>query len=108
MPAMWETYIDGLRDDAGTLAKDELKKLVNEAKSDPDKFIRDKGRKMEKYLTQLAVGEITKEQFKGNIEDLKDLVEMKQLELSVAAKVSAQRIVADISRLMVDGLVKNV
>ena len=106
MPAKWEAYIDGLRDDAGTLAKEELKNLVFEAKSDTDLFIRDQGWKMEKYLTQLAAGEITKEQFKGNIEDLKDLVEMRQLELSVAAKASAQRIIRGISKLMIEGLLK--
>ena len=106
MPAKWETFIDGLKDDAGTLAKEELKNLVYEAKSSTDLFIRDQGWKMEKYLTQLAAGEITKEQFKGNIEDLKDLVEMRQMELSVAAKASAQRIVAGISKLMIDGLLK--
>lgn len=106
MPSKWENYIDGLKDDAGALAKEELKNLVNAATSDSDQFIREQGRKMEKYLTQLAAGEITKDQFKGNIEDIRDLTEMKKLELSVAAKASAQRVITGISNLIIDGLLK--
>jgi hypothetical protein len=106
MPKKWEKYIDGVKDDAGVLAKEELKKLVNATSNDSDQFIREQGQKMEKYLTQLAAGALTKDQFKWYIEDIKDLTEMKKLEMSVAAKASTQRIIAGINKLMIDGLLK--
>lgn len=43
MPELWEGFIDTLRDTAGHLAKDELKRLVANAKTDANAFIRKQG-----------------------------------------------------------------
>ena len=102
--SLWEDFIDNLRDDAGKLAKDEFKDLVKSAKGDANEFIRRQGEKLELYLTQLAEGKITKEQFEGYVCDIKDLTEMHALKMSVAAKVRAQRLVSGITDLIIDGL----
>jgi len=101
-----EDFIDNLKDSAGKLAKDELKTLIKTAKNDSEDFIRRQGEKMEMYLIQLAEGEITKEQFEGYVLDIKDLTEMKALQMSVAAKVRAQSLAQGITNLVIDGLLK--
>lgn len=105
MVSKWEDFIDNLRDEAGKLAKDELKDLVKTAKEDSEEFIRRQGEKLELYLNQLAMGEITKEQFEGYILDIRDLSEMKVLEMSVEAKAKAQRLAMGIVDLILNGLI---
>lgn len=105
MASKWEDFIDNLRDEAGKLAKDELKDLVKTAKEDSEEFIKRQGEKLELYLNQLAMGEVTKEQFEGYILDIRDLTEMKVLEMSVEAKAKAQRLGKGIVNLIINGLI---
>lgn len=104
MASNWEVFIDNLKDDTGKLAKDELKGLVKAAKKDSDAFIKKQGKKLERYLDQLAAGEITKEQFKEYVEDIRDITEAQKLKMSAAAKASAQRLADGITSLVIDGL----
>lgn len=108
MPSQWETFVDTLIAGGKQIAKEELNTLISLAKGDANEFIRNQGEKLERYLTQLAAGEITKEEFELLVKDLKDLTEMKALELQVAAKASAQRLVAGITKLIIEGLLKAV
>jgi hypothetical protein len=68
--------------------------------------VKEQGGKLERYLNQLAAGQITKEEFELLVKDLKDLTEMRALELQVAAKASAQRLVAGTTKLIIEGLAK--
>lgn len=104
MAAKWEIFIDNLKDDVGKLAKDELKVLVKATKNNSEGFIKKQGEKLERYLDQLATGEITKDQFKEYVEDIRDLTEIQKLKMSVAAKASAQRLADGITSLIIDGL----
>jgi len=104
MSSIWERFIDSIRDDAGQLAKEELKLLIRDAVSDSDRFLQEQGRKMERYLTQLASDEITKEQFEGYMEDLRILTQMQARKMKVAAKARAQRLAQGIVDLVIDGL----
>ena len=106
MPEKWETFVDNLKDTNGVLAKSELKALVSLAKSDSDEFIKKQGVKLERYLNQLALGQITPEQFKGYIEDLHKLTEMQALKMQVAAKASAQRLCKGIEDMILNGLMR--
>ncbi len=106
MNELLEKFLDQIKDDSGSLAKGELTNFIDMAKNDNDNFIKEQGNKMETYLTQLATGNITKENFESYILDLKDLSEMQMLKMTVAAKASAQRLVDGISKLILDGLVK--
>lgn len=104
MSPKWQDFIDNLKDDAGKLAKDELKDLIMTAKDNSEGFIKRQGEKLELYLNQLATEQITKEQFEGYVRDIKDLTEMQALKMSVSAKASAQRLVNGIINLIIDGL----
>jgi hypothetical protein len=104
MNSIWEDFIDNLKDDAGKLAKNELKELVKNSKEDSEKFIKKQGEKMELYLNQLADGQITKKQFEGYILDIKDLTEMQALKMVVAAKARMQSLAKGIENLIINGL----
>lgn len=100
----WTEFIKGIADDAGRLAKDQLIDLVSSAAEDQEEFLRKQGKKMQRYLQQLADGEITKKEFEGYMLDLRDLVRIRALKLSVAAQVRAQRIADGIQDLVLDRL----
>ncbi|MGA9406837.1 MAG: hypothetical protein WBW71_06870 [Bacteroidota bacterium] len=104
MAGDWKDFVNNLKDDAGSLAKSELTGLVRSVKADEDDFIRKQGEKTERYLNQLASGEITKEDFVQNMKNIQSLNEMQALKLSVAAKASAQRLTDGIQNLILDKL----
>ena len=106
MSSKWEEFIDNIKDTTGRLAKDELKNLVKNAKSDSEDFIKRQGEKLELYMNQLAGGQITKEQFEGYVLDIKDLAEMQALKMSVAAKARAQNLAMGVTNIVLDGLLK--
>lgn len=49
-------------------------------------------------------GEISKEEFEGNMEDLRTLTEMQSIKMKVAAKASAQRLCKGIEEVVLNGL----
>ncbi len=106
MLSRWEDFVDGLRDDAGVLAKSELKDLLACAKTDSVTFVRDQALELEKHLNELAAGAITKDEFEVLARDTKRLTEMEALKMSVAAKASAQRLVDGIGNLIINGLLR--
>lgn len=106
MPEQWEAFVDHLKDSAGLLAKEELKRLITDAKGDSSQFIQKQGMKLERYLNQLAAAEITKEAFEGYVEDLRALTEMQSLKMRVAAKASAQRFCKGIEETIFNGLLE--
>lgn len=108
MPAAWEAFADNLIAGGKQIAKDELKALIGFAKDDGNEFVQSQGQKLERYLNQLAGGEISKQEFELLVQDLKALTEMRALEMQVAAKASAQRLVAGVTKLVINGLMKAV
>lgn len=106
MPSQWEAFIDNLIAGGKQIGKDELKTLISSTKRDANDFVRTQGEKLERYLNQLAAGQITKDEFEQSVKDLKQLTELEALRLQVAAKASAQRLVTGISELIINGLLK--
>lgn len=102
----WTNWLDELQDSAGVLAKNELKLLVDSALNDNDDFIKTQGQKLQKYLQELANKKITKDEFNDCIQDLHDLMDEKVQQDIIAAKASAQRLLAGIKKLILDGLTK--
>jgi hypothetical protein len=100
----WEKFVDNLKDESGRLAKAELKAFILDAKTDSNEFIQKQGRKIERYLNQLASKKITKKQFRGYMEEIRDLTAMEEFKLRAAAKAAAQRLVAGIEDLILNGL----
>ena len=106
MAKKWQDFISGLKDELGILAKEELITLVKDTKEDQESFIRRQGEKLELYLKQLATGKITKEQFEGYILDIVDLTRLQARKMRVRARARAQRLVKNITKLLIDGLLK--
>jgi hypothetical protein len=102
----WQDFINNLTDELGILAKEELIALVKDTKEDQESFIRRQGEKLELYLSQLATGKITKEQFEGYILDIVDLTRLQARKMRVRAKARAQRLAKNIKKLVIDGLIK--
>ena len=106
MPAPWIQFLDELKDEAGTLAKEELKDLLLKSLTDSNEFLKKQAVKVERYLNQLAAGEITKEQFEGYMKDIESLTRMQALKLTVEAKARAQRLADGIQNLILDKMLK--
>ena len=105
MAGKWHKFIDGLKDEGGTLAKDELKDLVKDAKADADAFIKKQGVKLERYLNQLTKKEITKAEFEGYVKDLTTLTLMQSASMAQAAQTRAHNLAMNIANLVLKGLV---
>lgn len=102
----WRDFINNLKDELGTLAKEELIALVKDTKKDKEDFIKRQGEKLELYLIQLANKKITKEQFEGYILDIVDLTRLQARKMRVRAKARAQRLVKNIKKLIIDNLLR--
>ncbi len=106
MSSPWETFVDSLIAGGKQIAKNNMKSLVSVAKHDANEFVRKQGQKLERYLNLLGAGQISREEFELLVKDLQTLTEMRALELEVSAKAGAQRLVAGINDLVINGLMK--
>jgi hypothetical protein len=97
-------FIDGLKDQAGVLAKDELKALLRDAKADGSDFVKRQAQHLETWAVMLAEGQLTSEGFKKLVKRMEVLGELEKLGLTVKAKASAQRLAKGIEDLVVSAL----
>ena len=104
MCSRWEKFVEEVVDEAGLLVKEEVRQLLDMAATDTGEFLRRQVEKIENYLDQLAEGRITKEQIEGYLLDIKDLIDMHVLKLSVVSRVKAQRLAIGITEIILDKL----
>lgn len=104
MAGEWIEFVNNLKDEAGTLAKSELVALITSLKGDSNEFVRKQTAKVERYLDQLARGEITKQDFERYVRQIARLTEMESMKLSVAARASARRITHAVEDLILGRL----
>lgn len=97
-------FIDGLVDESSTLAKDELKKLVSEAKKDKSDFVRLQAENIERWTVMLAEGDLTSKGYKKLVKKMEVLTQLEVIKLKVSAKASAQRLAEGIQKLIIDSL----
>ena len=97
-------YIDGLKDEGKTLAKNELKKLVSDAKKDKSDFVRLQAENLERWTVMLADGDLTSKGYKKLVKKMEVLTQLEVIKLKVSAKASAQRFAAGIQKLIIEGL----
>ena len=105
MPKL-DSHLKKILGDAVDFAKDDLKKLISDAKSDSCEFIQKQGKDLEKYLAALAKGDINKNEFADLIKGLTALDTMEFRRLSIEVKVRAQELSQQITELVIDGLIK--
>ncbi len=106
MPAPWIQFLDELKDEAGTLAKEELKDLLLKSLTDSNEFLKKQAVKVERYLNQLAADEISKIEFEGYMKDIESLTRIQAANLEVAARARAQRLADGIQNLILDRMLK--
>ncbi len=99
-------FIDGLADEAGELAKKELKELVSGAKKDTSDFVRLQAENLERFVVLLADGDLKPEGFKKLVKKMEVLTQLEVIKLSVRAKASAQRLAEGIQDLVINSLFK--
>ena len=97
-------YIDGLKDDAQKLAKDELKSLIATARKDKSDFVRLQAENLERWTVMLADGELTPKGYKLLVRKMEVMTQLEVIRLKVAAKASAQRLADGIEQLVVKAL----
>lgn len=99
-------YIDALVDDAGKLAKDELKALIKEAKADPSDFVRLQAQNIERWTEMLASGDLTADGYKKLVKNMEVLTQLENIKLKVKALASAQRLAGGLKELVIEQMFK--
>lgn len=99
-------FVDGVKDEAGILAKKELKDLIASTKKEEFDFVRLQATNLERWVVMLANGELTPDGFKKLVTKMEVVAELETIRLSVKAKASAQRLQGEIKRLVIGQLFK--
>ncbi|WP_455210146.1 hypothetical protein [Kaarinaea lacus] len=97
-------FIDGIKDDSGKLAKNELKKLISGAKKDESDFVRLQAENIERWTVMLAEGDLTVKGYKILVKKMEVLTQLETIKLKASAKASAQRLANGIQDMVVKGL----
>jgi hypothetical protein len=97
-------FLDTLLKEGTDFARDELKDLLNEAKSDNRLVIKHMGEMTEEFIKLRALGQLTNDELKELMEDVTDLNKMQYRKLSVQAKVRADKISKGFKSLVTDSL----
>lgn len=97
-------FIDGIKDEGGKLAKQELKQLVSSSKKDTSDFVRLQAENLERWTLMLADGDITAKGYKKLVKKMEVLTQLETIKLKVAAKASAQRLANGIQEMVVKSL----
>jgi len=97
-------FIDGILDESGKLAKEELKQLISSSKKDTSDFVRLQAENFERWTLMLADGDITVKGYKKLVKKMEVLTQLEVIKLNVSAKASAQRLASGIQEIVVKGL----
>lgn len=106
MSENWQKLFDSWKDEAAKLLKEEIRGFIAFAKSQADAQAQQIGNDLERYLTQLALGEITTKDLEMYVRDMERLARMKARKAKVAAKAGWQRITDSLSKLIIGDLLK--
>jgi hypothetical protein len=99
-------FVDGIKGGSLDLVRGELKGFLGGLKDRTDTFSQQQRGKIEKYLLQLALGQITKQQCQDMMEDIAELAAMEVRLEKVTTKAAAQRIQEGVTSLVINGLIK--
>jgi rubrerythrin len=100
----FEDFYDALAEQAKQEGKAEVNKLLADAKADSLEFVQQQGELMSKYLIQLALGQITRDEFKSYVTDMKTLSMMEMQRQGVAGQASIQRFIGGLTQAVMIGL----
>ena len=100
----FDDFIDSIKDEAGSLAKDELKELISSSKNDVSDFVRQQADNFERWTLQLASGDLTPKGYKLMVGKMEVLSQLEGLRLEVKAKASAQRLADGLVNIVIKSL----
>ena len=93
MDKKWQDVVDGIKNDPEAREiKNDCSDFLQSLKNDGEEFNRQQSLKIERYMNQLAVGEITEEECKGFLQDIASNMEIKALEMVDASKARTQKL----------------
>lgn len=101
-----EKFLDGIKSQSFDLIRGELKTFLTKSKAQGDEFSRRQHLKINRYMIQMALGQITPTQLNDFMLGIKDEAEMEMRLGKVQAKASAQRIHDGVTNLVINGLIK--
>ena len=99
-------FVDDLVDEGRKLAKDELKKLISDAKKDKSVFVRLQAENLERWTVLLADKDLTPTGYKKLVKKMEVLTQLEVIKLKVKTKARAQQLADGIKSLVIDGLFK--
>ena len=97
-------FIDGILDESGKLAKEELKQLISSSKKNKSDFVRLQAENLERWTVMLAEGDLTVKGYKKLVKKMEVLTQLEAIKLKVSAKASAQRLASGIQEIVIKGL----
>lgn len=93
MNKKWQDMFDKVKNDSEyQKIKDDCSEFLQSMKNDGEEFNRQQSAKIERYLNQLAAGEITEEECKGSLQDMATIMKSKALEMVVKSKARTQKL----------------
>ena len=96
--------IDGIVDEGGKLAKDELKNIISSSKKDKSDFVRLQAENFERLTVMFADGDLTAKGYKKLVKKMEVLNQLEVIKLKVRALASAQRLAGGIQDIVVKGM----
>ena len=91
MDKNWQDMFDNIKNDPESQKiKEDCTGFFQSLKNDSKEFNRQQAVKIERYVNQLASGDITEDQCKGFLQDIADLMTIKANEMEVSSKARTQ------------------
>ena len=100
----WVGYFEKFGGELAELASGELQQFVEDGLNDANIFLREEIVILDRYLSQLAATEITKEEFKGYVVDLHQNIVTHELVMKHASQERAVRVAERMERLVLGRL----
>ena len=97
-------FLETLLDESKDFARDELKAVIRDAKSDNRLFIKHMGELTEEFIELRALNKISNAEFRDLMKDVVDLNKLQYHKLSVEAKTRAEKISNSLSDLVTNKL----
>ena len=102
----WDDFITTLRDGAIKIATGDLKDFTSEIKDSAEEFANDSKADIEKWIKQLADGDITKDDFADQMHGLEALAEMEALKQIALGEIKLQQLRDQLTDLVIDTAIK--
>lgn len=106
MDKLLEQFVSNIKDEAGTLARSEILEFLRWNAAEADEFTKQLKQDVDRYMLQLAAGQITKRDLEMYLRSHQRQAEAHLLVAGVVRKAMTQRLVNGIKDLLIGNLLK--